>query len=79
MKEDPATFLALAEYLPRHGMGQPVSYVDDAVNRIKAAAQANRDLGEKNLGRLYHFDPKASSSSVPGEGYTIINDLLHIG
>ncbi len=81
IKEDPAVFEALARYLPKRGMGTPVSYVDDAVNRIKAAVQANsrlRDTGNQELGRLYLFDSKAATSPIASQEYTTINNLLHI-
>ena len=78
MKEDPAVFEALAQYVRQHGLGNPVSYVDDSQKRIHAAVQANQALGEHNLGTLFLFDLKVPMSPAPGAEYTTINDLLHL-
>ena len=81
IKEDPAVYQRLAELLQEKGFGKLVSYVDDGLPRIQAAAQANevlRQQGKLSFERVYHFDPKAPASPVPGEGYTVINDLLHL-
>lgn len=79
MKEDPAVFKGLIDFVLQYGIGQPATYTEDSEKRLEAAVQANKLLaqeGRKGFERIYLFDPRAEQPVAPGEGYKKVNSLL---
>lgn len=84
IKEDPSTYICLAQFLGEKGFTSLKSYIDDGLPRIQAVLRANEGLSEsRNLpkltfNQLYHFNPEEKESPRQNTGYTTINDFRHL-
>ena len=78
MKEDPSTYEHLARALQRNDLDLK-TYTDDGLPRVLSAVEANQALKareEPGLGRIYHFDPKATPEQK--DGYRVITSLADV-